>query len=695
MARPRFPVSGFGRVSALDRREADLFFAELTGQRAVVTARSRLPRERADTGLPADGGGYRGAIDLPHGSPDRPGAPAPRSPFEGLDEAEGLPADDEEGYWEDAAETDDPDPAPNGAAAPFAPILTGILHWPVTTGHRSGRTVSFRSTGGAWSGNAARGFGADRSNRTRFHIGVDLFGNYGDPVLAIADGRVVAFFPFCCGENRTSWALLVDHGQCVVNYGEVAPDSLRANGLAIGAAVTGGQRIARVGRNPGGSSMIHFETYAPGTTRTDRWLKGQARPPRVLNPTRLLLQLRDEGLPRPSSNTTSAPVRTPAAESFAPRIALETEPERSDQDWYTEDDFAPIEQTPARTWQRCPGRSADDARWADDRVSPDYRHLGVAGVSQAFDFTARHLDRLCRANRFDVTAGQDEVLFGLRGCRLVGSGDQGAFSSTVRLSEDLPDHFHYRCVLGIWKRSTGTLAVFPGSTVPNWGYMCVQATGGGREANLLPTGRYLYNVGRHRSVDGAFILGREVVVVRSNDDLIFETTDLWERWSPADNIHPGFNPTFAEFSSAGCQTVRGNFANGKHSGPWATFRVRAGLDPSDSRARERTRFVYVLLTGRDARLAATGHSAPLDRLRFGSQGPDVQALQMELGRRRLFSGAAGGIMDPATTMAYIGWQQARDGGAADAIVTPVLGRELGFDMIRQQSVAPTASGSGR
>jgi hypothetical protein len=319
--------------------------------------------------------------------------------------------------------------------------------------------------------------------------------------------------------------------------------------------------------------------------------------------------------------------------------------------------------------------------------------LNVAGVSQAFSFTAQHLQHLCRLNRFNITSGQDQVLFGLRGCKIVSGASEGAFVNSVQLSEDLPDHFRYHCVLGVWKKSTGQIAVFTGSTVPNWGYMCLQVQRGGSTANMLPTGRYRYNVGRHRAVDGAFVLRTEVVVLRSNNNLIYETTDLWDRCRPADNIHPGFNPSFAEFSSAGCQTVSGNFTNGRHRGSWATFRQRAGLDPNNNNDRFGDPFVYVLLTGREARLISTGHRAPLHRLRFGSQGPAVRALQMDLSRRGRYTGTVDGDMGPGTAMAYIQWQQAQDNGAADGIVTPSVGRSFGFDMIRRQSVPATGSRS--
>lgn len=772
--------------------------------------------------------------------------PAP-SPWaaEHDNESDGLPGDDEESSYEFDAEFAEPDPSPNNARAPFASLFAGAAHWPVISSHPQGRIVSYRTVAGAWIGRRARSFGANRSGGTRYHIGVDLFGRFGDPVVAIEDGRIVRFFPFCCGENKTSWALLVQHAQVVVNYGEVAPDSLQRNRLSVGSNVAAGQVIARVGRNPGGSSMIHFETYATGTNRTYRWMKGRSRPERILNPTRSLLDLQERGLPRSTGGGTGTTVPAsprgtggtvlhncrsgegppaalpdPQGRGLRPlvyrgrgrqysrnptvgdaqmllnrfltgltsgafrcgagadmteirrirgtltqaplrvdcRFGLNTEkvtkmfqrcvfPGRPDQwdgkigpttwrelarlrgtpdttstsalpgtgggspattedqlfmadtehidenDWYSDEDFMPAEVPPTRRWARCTRYSADDARWAADNLSIDYRHLIVAGMSQAFSFTAQHLERLCRLNRFDVTGGQDQVLFGLRGCKIISGASNGAFVNAVQLSEDLPDHFGYHCVVGVWKRSIGQIAVFKGSTVPNWGYMCLQVQRGGRTANMLPTGRYLYNVGRHRAVNGAFILRAEVVVLRSNDDLMYETTDLWDRSRPADNIHPGFNPRFAEFSSAGCQTVSGGFSNGRHSGDWAIFRERTGLDPNNNNDRFGDRFVYALLTGREARLMSTGQGASLHRLRFGSMGPAVRALQTDLSRRRLYTGAVDGDMGPATTMAYIQWQQARDNSAADGIVTPTIARALGFDLLRRQSVPPTRSRS--
>lgn len=211
-------------------------------------------------------------------------------------EALGLPDDDEEAWEGFEAESDEPDPAPRGAAAPFAPNFSTGAFWPIATSHTNGRLVSYRTASGRIIGRGGRIFGAARSNGARYHVGIDLFGRFGDPVFAIEDGEILRIYPFCCGANKTSAALFVQHTNVVVNYGEVNPNSLSALRLRPGARVSAGQQIGTVGRNPGGSSMIHFETYAPGTRVNKRWMRGAARPQALLNPTRALLDLKDNGL---------------------------------------------------------------------------------------------------------------------------------------------------------------------------------------------------------------------------------------------------------------------------------------------------------------------------------------------------------------------------------------------------------------
>jgi N-acetylmuramoyl-L-alanine amidase len=321
-----------------------------------------------------------------------------------------------------------------------------------------------------------------------------------------------------------------------------------------------------------------------------------------------------------------------------------------------------------------PALTAKDVKWADDNQSPDYRHLGVAGVSQAFDFNADHLAQLCQLNSFNPNLTDDdtddrEVIFALRGCMLVGgtvSGDATSpFVASVTLSEDMPNHQTSHCVIGVWKRSTKRLAAFSGSTVPWWGSM-EKFRQGGPASNMLLTGRHVYNVGTHRGgsnleIRGALLQQGPVVVVRTFDDLCYEVTDTFEVGNVGDNIHPSrFAGPADRYSSQGCLTVPGTYDLNKerYTGLWSRFRGALGLNATSPQSSEDgRRFVCILLTGREARLVAQKSSVSLKRIRFGSQGADVTALQNALKTSGHFNGKVNGQMGPSTIIAYINWQR--------------------------------------
>jgi murein DD-endopeptidase MepM/ murein hydrolase activator NlpD len=184
---------------------------------------------------------------------------------------------------------------------PFALIPPTGSYWPLVS--KMDPIVSYYTVapykGKSVIGSEARTFGYSRINyntgqSVRHHVGIDLFAKFKDPVVAIQKGTIIKFSPFCCGKNKTSWSLMVDHGDVVINYGEV--DKTLPSGLKIGKTVEPGQLIAYVGRNPKGSSMLHFEMYKKGTKHAMQWFKGKKTPDEILNPTKYLLHLRDLGL---------------------------------------------------------------------------------------------------------------------------------------------------------------------------------------------------------------------------------------------------------------------------------------------------------------------------------------------------------------------------------------------------------------
>jgi murein DD-endopeptidase MepM/ murein hydrolase activator NlpD len=206
---------------------------------------------------------------------------------------------DEEELFSLSSESNSPAMAvPLTDPVPFAPIPNTELFWPIESSHPEGRLVSYQAEDGRFIGNRSRRFLADRSEGTRYHVGLDLYGLPGDPVVAIEDGIITNFYHF----YSDTYALLVEHSEFTVNYGEVHEDSLRSNGLSVGDRVSAGQVIGSVGRLRSGNSMCHFETYVLGTRTNARWLQSQRRPEELLNPTAFLLHLQKSGLSRDSSD---------------------------------------------------------------------------------------------------------------------------------------------------------------------------------------------------------------------------------------------------------------------------------------------------------------------------------------------------------------------------------------------------------
>lgn len=146
--------------------------------------------------------------------------------------------------------------------------------WPIV----GGRDPKVPTSGG-------KAIGASRPN-DRKHAGIDLIDNAGRIVVATEAGRIVAMNPWD-GANAKSLLLETDSG-IVINYGAVAPNSWYEFGVGMGSKVASGQPIARIGRYPGGSTMLHFEIYSSGTRKNEQWKSGRNPPDNLLDPTNYL-----------------------------------------------------------------------------------------------------------------------------------------------------------------------------------------------------------------------------------------------------------------------------------------------------------------------------------------------------------------------------------------------------------------------
>ena len=256
-------------------------------------------------------------------------------------------------------------------------------------------------------------------------------------------------------------------------------------------------------------------------------------------------------------------------------------------------------------------------------------------MADTFSLRNKHLTRLCAFNHFAVpTTGL--IFFGFRGLTPADPVDH-EFRPAQGVSVVKVDYIHPRCTLVQWDRDSGTLAVFPGSTVPALHLFAPRIVDSGRGANQLMTGYYRdgYSEGVHRRGTStgheAFRQEDRVPVRRTADDEDYDVDDRVEFGRPFDNLHAAWvdSATSSRYSSLGCQVVVGRPDSERHSGntgPWKAFKEFAYTHPQ-------TRFPYVLLPGSHAARIAAGASAKdLTRLRFGSSGALVKVVQQTLNR---------------------------------------------------------------
>ena len=350
-------------------------------------------------------------------------------------------------------------------------------------------------------------------------------------------------------------------------------------------------------------------------------------------------------------------------------------------------------------------------RWIeDDNLSTEYRHIldadRVALKEASFLFSAQDMDLLIRANNFEPLRTEKRIIFGLRGALLdhdVSTPDD-RFAQvnrpSLRLKVTRPDHQNLRCVIGVYNLETNMLSGFIASTVPNraivYKYFEDQKAG-----NLLACGCYRYRVGPHHNGQYLGCLRQDgpAAVLRSGGNPVYDVLDDWDVQMdppPMDNIHPAFgdNSGSSEFSSFGCQVIRGRRPDGEYTREFAKFRTALGLKApgtDDNRL-----FSYILLTGQEAAIASrlrtdkrdTDLAAVRDslvRIRQGSQGEPVRRLQAALKRK------VDGIFSAydKQALALLQRQRAPEAGG-DGVYTPALDTAWGLGVFGEPAAAPTA-----
>ena len=290
--------------------------------------------------------------------------------------------------------------------------------------------------------------------------------------------------------------------------------------------------------------------------------------------------------------------------------------------------------------------------------------------------------RLWQINQFDIPNDQ-WVFFGLRGCLPV-DDQEHSFAHEHRLETVTPDYIHPRCTLGQWAPGKG-FAVFPGSTVPHRKHVESSIRRNGLGTNQLLTGCYKdYRKGMHKAGQStghqAFRQDHKLPVRRTADDVDYDTDDRVEFGQPVDNLHAGWCMSIESdrFASAGCQVLVGfpqcrKRGNNPDTGPWKAFKENAY-------AIEQRSFHYILLTGWEAQRVATAQRAMSPRLRFGSQGELVRAVQQKLRARGFYEGKVDSDFGLRTLQALLDFQTAEFGPSEDdGIVGPQTASALAID----------------
>lgn len=176
------------------------------------------------------------------------------------------------------------------------PLAREQHYWPSRSlSSKYGRQVPCRDIKGKTYGNGTRRFGAKRpvdpnpADELRWHCGVDLGGVHLDMVVACQSGTVLEMQTFHLG----TWALMVqnDHNGLVFSYNELQNGSWQEFQITKGCHVEAGQPIGRLGLMGKKSSMLHFEIYQTGTTRTYSWKQAGSRPEALRDPSKYLLYL--------------------------------------------------------------------------------------------------------------------------------------------------------------------------------------------------------------------------------------------------------------------------------------------------------------------------------------------------------------------------------------------------------------------
>ena len=311
-----------------------------------------------------------------------------------------------------------------------------------------------------------------------------------------------------------------------------------------------------------------------------------------------------------------------------------------------------------------------------------------------FTITNDVLKKLFEINQFTIPTDAELVFLGIRGC-LPQNTDDNSFKASQPLNIRDIDHKNLRCTLVQWKKGTGEIAVFAGSTVPSIDNILGFKANPPRKSNCLTPGFYKnYVKGKHcpsnrKNWHDAFRQnGQPLAIRRTFDNTVYDNFDTIEVSTGCDdNMHAAWtlDADSGHFSSAGCQVIMGipfcdstKDRQNDNRGPWKIFK-------DNGYASAQNLFPYALFTSSEVfKVAANPGTQISARMKFGSSGDLVKQLQNVLIGNNFLAGTADGDFGTNTFNAIKKFQIDNFGVAAtDCIVGPVTSQALGitFPMI--------------
>lgn len=337
------------------------------------------------------------------------------------------------------------------------------------------------------------------------------------------------------------------------------------------------------------------------------------------------------------------------------------------------------------------------------------------------------LRRMCQVIQFPLENFDDEmILFGIRGALPNGASNTSFDYSSFMEFEDSHtlqlvkvNYYYPRCIIGQWLPAERKVAVFPGSTLPNLGYIH-HRNKRSHQFNRLVEGIYSYRKGNHPGSSSGFQQHRAVrmkgraVVRRANftvragrAQINYGNRSQIMVARPGDNIHAARNnpsrtlvrslrnssysfsfPMADYYSSYGCQVVAGQptqyIPSGQTTGAWNGWdKYQKNLYEDFSP--DQQLYKYILFNGTLANRIATNPAPKEAFLVYGSEGPLVERVQERLTAlssattgRPYFTANIDDIYGHQMANAVIQFQKDNFGGEAHSMVTPRTRNRLGI-----------------